>query len=238
MAVKVLHEIDEELSMNLKNEYFILQAMTHTNIVEVKTLIETPKCPIMVMEYLKDFIPLKNFIEENFPLSQNAIEEIFIQIASAVTHLHERKIIHRDLHISNVLIHPETLKIKIIDFGLAKRVNLCFKSFDTIITAQKDEVIDMSTPTGLPAYRPPEFMTSGSYAFPTDVWMIGLILYALMNKEYLSTMVVLKRMKKEEKNGCQELPIHIKNVLRGCLNKNPNERLSPKCACQMMRGEI
>ena len=234
-AAKTLHEKDDELDLNLKNEFSIISCLTHPNIVKVKTFVQTDNSSIMVMEYLDSYIPLQNYIQDNFPLPQSQITSIFFQISSAIFYLHDRKIIHRDLHISNILIHSETKEIKIIDFGLSKRINFCTKSFDSLLNIQKDEYLDLNTPTGLPSFRPPEILSNGSYSFKVDIWMMGLILFALIHNEYLTTMTVLKRMMTEDKFGKRELDKEIKIILVGCLNKKQNERLAAKDILGLMQ---
>jgi serine/threonine protein kinase len=44
------------------------------------------------------------------------------QIADALAHAHERRIVHRDLKSANVVITPEG-RAKVLDFGLAKRLS-------------------------------------------------------------------------------------------------------------------
>jgi len=235
MAAKILNQKeDEEMNMNLKNEYALLSSLNHPNIVKVKSLITSNKnSSIMMMEFLDSYVSLKTFVENNLQLSQTQIIAILTQIASAVSYLHEKKIVHRDLHISNVLIHESTLQIKIIDFGLAKRVYIAHKSYDSLWNIaqklQEDEFCDFDTPTGLPSFRAPEILSHGSYSYKVDVWMIGLILFALINKEYLTTMSVLKRMKNgDDKFNNQDFEMEIKMALVGCLKRNPFERLSSK----------
>ena len=227
--------------MNLKSEFCILSTLNHPNILQAKELIDTPKSSIMIMEYLNLYIPLQDYIDENFPLSSITITSIFSQMGSAVSYLHDHKIIHRDLHISNVLINPETLNVKIIDFGLSKRIYYCNKSFDSLLDVpsklQQDESIDLNTPTGLPSFRAPELLSHGSYSFKIDIWMLGLILYALINKEYLTTMTVLKKMKMDDKFGNKDLTKEIKICLIGCLRRSPNERLNAKDIVSLMNKD-
>ena len=232
LAAKILNLKDEELNMTLKNEYSLLSSINHPNILKVKELIVINDSPIMMMEFLESYLSLKDFINENSPLSQTQITSIFTQIASGVSYLHDKKIIHRDLHISNIQIHPQTLHIKIIDFGLAKKINTIHKSYDSLQNAflklSEDVLCDMQTPTGIPCFRAPEMSSQGCYSYKFDIWMIGLALFALINGEYLSTMAVIRRMAKtgEDKFNNQNFDIELKMALVGCLKKNPFERLN------------
>ncbi|CAJ0914965.1 1674_t:CDS:10, partial [Entrophospora sp. SA101] len=62
---------------------------------------------------------LSNYLKSNFnTMDWNVKLKFARQIASAVNHLHENKIVHRDLHSKNILIHNGN--IKICDFGIAK----------------------------------------------------------------------------------------------------------------------
>lgn len=70
---------------------------------------------IILTEYCP-YISLKAFIEtSNYEMH----EHLFKELALTIFKLHKKKILHRDLNVENILVCPQTLNFKIIDFGVA-----------------------------------------------------------------------------------------------------------------------
>lgn len=66
-------------------------------------------------------------------------------------YIHENKICHRDVKPENILYDKEKQTIKLIDFGISKKVE------------ERGRKRDMLTPTGTPYYRAPEIIEGGGY---------------------------------------------------------------------------
>ena len=63
---------------------------------------------------------LKDYIENNFPLSEDEVYSLACQIAEAIRYCHNSKVIHRDLKLENILFSDDSKSlIKIVDFGIA-----------------------------------------------------------------------------------------------------------------------
>ena len=75
------------------------------------------------------------------------------QLADALTHAHERGVIHRDLKSNNVIVTPDR-RVKVLDFGLAKR------AVDSDMTAAVTEIhaslTQAGTAVGTLPYMSPE----------------------------------------------------------------------------------
>ncbi len=54
-------------------------------------------------------------------LSEEEVRYYMLQILSGVQHMHNQKVIHRDLKLGNLFLNKE-LEIKIGDFGLATKL--------------------------------------------------------------------------------------------------------------------
>lgn len=83
--------------------------------------------------------------------------------------MHSRGVSHRDIKPDNIMVNKETKKIKIIDFGIAKKM---------IVRKQR---VDMLTITGTLFYRAPEMFLGGGYNEKVDIWAAGITLYEVLN---------------------------------------------------------
>ena len=98
---------------------------------------------------------------------------VVAQVARAVAHAHERKVIHRDLSTANVFLSQtdenEPPIVKVLDFGVSK-----------VLTAERSTRIRTGDGAvlGSPAYMSPE-QACGAEGVDerTDVWALGVLLY-------------------------------------------------------------
>jgi calcium-dependent protein kinase len=99
-------------------------------------------------------------------LSEAQASSIMKQAFYALCYLHANRICHRDIKPENFLLYKEDddSHIKLIDFGLAKRVI-------------PNEV--MNKPNGTPYYIAPEVL-KGSYTTQCDVWSMGVIMFIML----------------------------------------------------------
>lgn len=82
--------------------------------------------------------------------------------------MHSKGVSHRDIKPDNIMINRGRQKIKIIDFGIAKKM---------IVRRQK---VDMLTITGTLFYRAPEMFLGGGYNEKVDVWAAGVTLWEVL----------------------------------------------------------
>ena len=87
-----------------------------------------------------------------------------IQVALAIGHLHNIKIVYRDLKAKNILMDEDGY-ICLTDFGMAKIL-------------QKDE--QTKTKVGTRDYVAPEVLTGWGYSFPVDWWTLGILTYEMV----------------------------------------------------------
>jgi len=56
-------------------------------------------------------------------MEESVVIEIFFKMLLAVDHLHKNGIIHRDIKLENFLVGDTVDEVKLIDFGLAIKMN-------------------------------------------------------------------------------------------------------------------
>jgi NIMA (never in mitosis gene a)-related kinase len=123
----------------------------------------------MVRTFLIKYVTggdLQNKIKEQRgkPFSEAQILEWFTQICLGLKHIHDRKILHRDLKGQNIFLTSKGI-VKIGDFGIAKVLANTMQNARTVV--------------GTPYYLSPEIVNSKPYNFKSDMWSMGVILYEL-----------------------------------------------------------
>src|ERR1700693_6179831 len=122
VAVKVLPETfahDPDRLSRFQREAKMLASLNHPNIATIHGLEHSDSVQYLVMELVPGET-LRERIAREGPLPVDEALGICRQIAEALEAAHEKGIIHRDLKPANVKVTPEG-KVKVLDFGLAKR---------------------------------------------------------------------------------------------------------------------
>ncbi|CAB5359194.1 unnamed protein product [Rhizophagus irregularis] len=140
-------------------------------------------------------------------------------ITNGVHYLHKEKIIHRDLHAKNIVIHKG--KAKITDFGYAKSLETQTKIHTEIF--------------GMIPYVAPELLNhKGSqlppFSWKTDIYSFGVLLWELSSgyppfentDEILLPIQIICYKKREEQ--IPDTPSDYYNLYTACWNENPEER--------------
>ena len=102
----------------------ILQIFNHPNIVRVRESYKTKKGHLCIVMDYADGGDLAKAIEEQKGkyFSESKILDWFTQICLGMKHVHDRKILHRDIKLDNILLTSEG-DVKICDFGVSKLIS-------------------------------------------------------------------------------------------------------------------
>ncbi|KAK6103948.1 Protein kinase domain family protein [Brugia pahangi] len=166
VAMKIMDKsaMNEKAKKLLANEIKTMEQLHHPNIIRLFECVEATPRIYLIMEYAGHG-ELYSYIHHQGKLPENDCKLIFAQIISAISYMHSKNIIHRDIKAENVLLSKPDL-IKLADFGFACQVN----PGDMLTTF-----------CGSPAYAAPElFKNSKYYGRSVDIWAIGVLLYFML----------------------------------------------------------
>jgi len=162
VALKLLRSSRPELASRLRREYQILTALAHPRIVEVFELGAADRGPFYTMELL-DHGDLRSLER---PLDVRRACDLLRQVAVALTFLHGRQFIHRDITAGNIRLTADG-QLKLIDFGV-------------MITAGSvpEEI------AGTPPFLAPESLHGAPIDHRADLFALGALGYWLVTEEH------------------------------------------------------
>src|SRR4029077_13796663 len=100
------------------------------------------------------------------------------QIAARLGHAPARQIVHRDLKSANVVVTSDGL-IKVLDFGLAKKLSGAELTEATTEAHAHGEHTAAGTLVGTLAYMAPEQLRGEAADARSDLWALGVVWYEL-----------------------------------------------------------
>jgi serine/threonine protein kinase len=157
----------EEAAQQALAEVQVLRQLRHPNIIEYHDCFcPSPTQLCIVMGYA-DGGDLEQRLAQRRgqPLPEAQVVEWLLQLLLALKHMHDRKILHRDIKCQNIfLMRNNTLKLG--DFGISRTLDH---------TLQK-----ACTQIGTPFYISPEMCQERPYDHKSDMWAVGVVLYQLM----------------------------------------------------------
>ncbi|KAL5520479.1 hypothetical protein ACEPAG_9703 [Sanghuangporus baumii] len=170
VAVKLIRRgnIDTAVRMSkVEREIEVLRTIKHPNIVRLYDVIETDKYIGIILEYASGGELFDHILAHRYLKEKDACK-LFAQLISGVWYIHQKKIVHRDLKLENLLLDRHR-NVIITDFGFANRFE-----------HRADDL--MQTSCGSPCYAAPELVISeGLYVgSAVDIWSCGVILYAML----------------------------------------------------------
>ena len=153
-------------------------AVSHSNVAQIYEIGETAGVHFIAMEYVKGETLADRL--KNGPLPPAEVARIGHEIAAALEDAHAQGIIHRDLKPANIMLTPRG-QVKLLDFGLAKRVLPHDEDFRNLATVTKSFTqTEIGAIMGTLPYMSPEQLRGGSIDHRTDFFSLGVILYQML----------------------------------------------------------
>lgn len=146
--------------------------LNHPAIVTCYRILPLESLVVFSMEYVPG-VDLRQYIEQNHPLSTYRACNFAEQISSGLKAAHAQQLVHRDIKPSNIMVFQQESEtgLKILDFGLAKVMN----------SASQAELTQAGNMLGTIEYMSPEqILNPSGVDIRTDIYSLGCTLFHLL----------------------------------------------------------
>lgn len=217
-SIKSDIKIDDKIINDFIKELKTLQKVSfHPNVIQFYGVTKDPKTGYnLILQYASEG-DLRSYLSNNFERLR-WVDKLRIagEITLGLMFLHHNKIIHRDLHSKNILVHEN--KMMISDFNLSKQL--------TDVSS-----VSKSSVNGIPSYIDPQCFKNSPYTRnkKSDIYSLGVILWEISsgkppfesNTAYQSIIQI--------NNGIRETPVEgtpsqYVDLYERCWAEDPNER--------------
>ncbi|XP_019114289.2 myosin light chain kinase, smooth muscle isoform X2 [Larimichthys crocea] len=207
-----------------RKEIELMNYLHHPKLVQCLAAYDHKPEMVMVMEFIAGGELFERIVDDNFEHTEPASVRYMQQILEGIAYMHQQNIIHLDLKPENIVcVDTSGTSIKIIDFGLASRIegNTALKVMH-----------------GTPEFVAPEVINYEPVCFATDMWSIGVICYILLSGESpfqgnsdAETLALVTAAQFEfDEESFDEITDEAKNFISSLLNKDTRRRMSCEAA--------
>ncbi|XP_057357746.1 serine/threonine-protein kinase Nek1 isoform X6 [Manis pentadactyla] len=200
-----------------RREVAVLANMKHPNIVQYRESFEENGSLYIVMDYCEGGDLFKRInAQKGIFFQEDQILDWFVQICLALKHIHDRKILHRDIKSQNIFL-TKGGTIQLGDFGIARVLNSTVELARTCI--------------GTPYYLSPEICENKPYNNKSDIWALGCVLYEMCTLKHAFEAGNMKNLVLKIISGSfPPVSLHYSYDLRSLLSqlfkRNPRNRPS------------
>ena len=143
----------------LEKEFDIAIQLSHQNVVQTVTFEDIPQLGLCIVQEFIDGVTWNDFFSKN-NISKKETFRILGELCDALTYIHNKQIVHRDIKPNNILITRDGHHVKLIHFGLA----------------DKDDFDILKEPAGTTAFASPEQQKRNKIDNRSDIYALGKII--------------------------------------------------------------
>lgn len=235
VAIKVMKEEylkrDYDSIYSVQNEITVLKSIEHAGVIRLVDfgdagVVAKPSgrqitgLVYIIMEFVQGGL-LFDLCQLMGAMGEDAGRFFLLQMLDSLNYMHERKIVHRDLKLENILI-DDNLNLKVADFGFA-----CYKSIDSLKSYR-----------GTMTYMAPEIKEGKVYkGTQIDLFSVGVILFIIVQgifpfkearkEEYFYNLILTGQIDTyfAKVNGTN-LSAEFKDLILGLFSYDPEKRLT------------
>jgi predicted Ser/Thr protein kinase/tetratricopeptide (TPR) repeat protein len=222
LAIKVLESPGtDETYAQLLREARNASALNHPNICTVYEVGEANGVAFIAMEYV-DGRSLRDLVDGGSLPVADAVR-YGIEAADALAHAHNGGVVHRDLKAANAIVAANG-RLKIVDFGLARRIDALTSDATTQVS-----IAGVGVVAGTPYTMAPEQVKGLAGDARTDLWALGVLLYEMLvgRRPFTGATVgeLFASILREPPASWSAGTLHpLREIVHKCLAKDPVER--------------
>jgi TolB-like protein/tetratricopeptide (TPR) repeat protein len=231
VAIKVLPKslaADADALARFEREALAVAALSHPNILAIHDFGTHEGTAYAVTELLEGET-LRGKLETG-PISERQAVDYALQVARGLSAAHEKRIVHRDLKPENLFVTRDG-RVKILDFGLSKRVEAVGPGEETSAPTVSRQT-EPGTVMGTMGYMSPEQVRGLPVDHRSDIFSFGAILYEMLTgKKAFSRPTAADTMSAILKEDPQELSESgwktspaLARIVAHCLEKDRENR--------------
>ncbi|KAF5924258.1 hypothetical protein HPG69_012470 [Diceros bicornis minor] len=198
----------------VEREIALHSRLRHHNIVAFHGHFADRDHVYMVLEYCSRQ-SLAHVLEARRTLTEPEVRYYLRGLVSGLRYLHQRRIVHRDLKLSNFFL-SKNMEVKIGDLGLAARVGPGGHCHRVLC--------------GTPNFLAPEVVSRNGHSCQSDIWALGCVMYLVLTGAPPFVAAPLAEMYQNIRDGRYPEPAHLspnaRRLIACLLAPNPAERPS------------
>ena len=203
-----------------RREARISRDMAHPHIVPCYGSVHQDQLTLTILRYIPGQ-SLADRLEGGERLSVRALLGVLIPLADALSHAHQRGVVHRDVKPANILLHQDDSWPFLTDFGVA-----------TLRTSEHSRS-EVAKGFGTPAYMAPEQVLGKWDADArTDIYALGLVAYQSLagrlpwTSETAMGLAVQRTVwdARPLRHFAPEIPERLAAIIDRCLARDPRRR--------------
>ncbi|KAM4888886.1 inactive serine/threonine-protein kinase PLK5 isoform 2-T2 [Thomomys bottae] len=201
-------------SPQVEREIALHSRLRHRNIVAFHGHFADRDHVYMVLEYCSRQ-SLAHVLKARQTLTEPEVRYYLRGLVSGLRYMHQRRIVHRDLKLSNFFLN-KNMEVKIGDLGLATKVGPGGHCHRVLC--------------GTPNFLAPEVVSRKGHSCQSDIWALGCVMYTVLTGTPPFTGTPLSEMYQNIRDGHYPEPAHVSpnacRLIARLLAPNPAERPS------------
>jgi serine/threonine-protein kinase len=196
-------------------------ALSHPNICTVHEIGESDGRAFIAMEYVEGCSLSERLDKSVLPVDEAV--RYGIEAADALAYAHGHGVVHRDLKAANAIVTTNG-RLKLVDFGLARREDALLASATTMPSLVHDRVA-----VGTPYAMAPEQVRGGVTDPRTDIWALGVLLYEMVSgaKPFSASTIpelFSSILRDVPVPLATSVPPDLRLTIERCIEKDPDRR--------------